>query len=411
MAPLHNIHSSRCFCGRRYDQFQLGVNQFDSGQAAGSAAATFEATGAFLIDGNDWKVLAYADVKAGAPVATTTATHTGVVNKPLPPHMLFRLASALVPDPANPVSVAAPGEPWRSGGVSSPYTQNPQLQSGGFFWAMSNCTSATNEPLWLSFCLWNSVDGASNWTEDTTNAGYLKAFGSASDYSTHGTGGGASKYNLKPAFLPFGCNVSGVSHPFCILYSAIKVDTTGTILSRLGRSYQRSVYDAWLLHFNTMYRTNASDSYRIAVGICCNPIWSVFKMSEVSPGPIIFTSICKVRPFGPFTIILTSPANPATAGSGTTLAYYQLGLVPTSMAQIGNMRTEPPFISIAMFFLTIADITNIGGRLAIKTGPRHLIPSCSRSRPRSVPIRMALGIGILGRSSLLHPRCTVGQLL
>ena len=47
------------------DQFQLGVNQFDTSETGGSAATTFEATGAFLSDGNDWKVLAYADVKAG----------------------------------------------------------------------------------------------------------------------------------------------------------------------------------------------------------------------------------------------------------------------------------------------------------------------------------------------------------
>ena len=101
-------------------QIQVGVNQFDSGQTAGSAATTWEMTGAFIMDGNDWKLLSYADVKAGGPLATTTAIKTAVLTKSLPAHMQFRLASALVPDPANPFLMENPSEPWRSGGVSAP---------------------------------------------------------------------------------------------------------------------------------------------------------------------------------------------------------------------------------------------------------------------------------------------------
>ena len=32
--------------------------------------------------------------------------------------------------------------------------------------------------------------------------------------------------------------------------------------------------------------------------------------------------------FGPFTILLTTPANPATTGAGSSLTYNQLGLAP-----------------------------------------------------------------------------------
>ena len=114
---------------------------------------------------------------------------------------------------------------------------------------------------------------------------------------------------------------------FCILYSAIKVDTTGTTF--LG----------WADHINDQYTmlgcsTSTPCTGQAPVTVSGLPLGyaqpnlvSIQNVGGINGTNYIYVNM-QGPANGPFTIILTSPANPATAGSGTTLAYYQLGLAP-----------------------------------------------------------------------------------
>ena len=52
------------------------------------------------------------------------------------------------------------------------------MYANGYFWGFANATSSLNHQGWMSYSLWKSRNGISDWTEDTTNAPYLQAFGS-----------------------------------------------------------------------------------------------------------------------------------------------------------------------------------------------------------------------------------------
>ena len=165
------------FGGMSSPAVQIGINQFDTVQQGGTPAITIELTGAFIVYDPYSSIASYSysNVKAGGPLATTGSALTVTAPSiPCPAHVAFRdflnVSTGLTPYSGNPFLSENTSEVWRSGGVSNPYIQS-QFQSGGFYWAMSNCTSSApgGEPLWMSFCLWKSTDGL-HWTEDTTNA-------------------------------------------------------------------------------------------------------------------------------------------------------------------------------------------------------------------------------------------------
>lgn len=166
---------------------QIGLNQFDTAQRTPTGSITVELTGAALVSSIYSSVIPYSAVKIGGPLATVgTSGVVGTFTVPCPPHVAFRDPSKVVPYGGNPI-VSEAGETWRDGGVSNPYIQS-QFQSGGFYWAFSNCTSSAGHQDWMAFCLFKSTDGLS-WTEDTTNAPQLQTFGSILSNPTINGGG------------------------------------------------------------------------------------------------------------------------------------------------------------------------------------------------------------------------------
>jgi hypothetical protein len=191
------------------NNIQIGVNEFDPAQRAGTGALTIYLTGDYWVGTQYAQIITYAMVKTGGVLATTgTEPLQAQISVPLPAHTAYRDPSLFTPYSGNPFLSESTTEVYRSGGVSNPYIQS-QFQSGGFYWAFMNCTSTTEDD-WLSFCLMKSTDGL-NWTEDTLNAPYLQAYGSIMANPTVSSGGsGFTAGSGTATWTGGGCGVAPV---------------------------------------------------------------------------------------------------------------------------------------------------------------------------------------------------------
>jgi hypothetical protein len=163
---------------------QIGVNLFDAGQSGLSCAPpVVNVTGGFIITNPLASLIGevpnpgYSDLKPGGSLAnTTTSFISGTVTRNLPAHVRFRNFAGLTPAAGNPVLTSNSAEVYQAGGLSNPYFSQ-DFQFGGFYWGVSNCTGTLDHTAWMSFCLWKTTDWT-HFTEVTTNAPYLQAFGS-----------------------------------------------------------------------------------------------------------------------------------------------------------------------------------------------------------------------------------------
>ena len=204
---------------------QIGVNLNDPSQSATTGTITVDLWNAGIFTTPVGSYIT--DTMITGSLATTGSAVVATVSIPCPAHMAFRDFSVLTPSSSNPIISENTGNAWESGGVSNPYVSPASTWfSGGNYYGFTNATSSNCHGDWMSFSLYKSANLIA-WTEDTTNAPYLQAFGSGFTGScTQGTGI-ASFWELHPAPLPFGCTVSAVTHNFCVLYGA--ESTTATL--------------------------------------------------------------------------------------------------------------------------------------------------------------------------------------
>ena len=178
---------------------QLGINTFDTvNQVSSTGSVVVNFSYGFLVRRPSDALITMADVNG--PLATTTAAVSANLTKPCPPGVAFRdfretlPATGLRPFPNNPIILQSQTELYQSGGLSNPYVTSVPLYYNGFYWGFANSTPTIDHSAWTSFSLYKSHDGIT-WTEVTTNAPYLQAFGSIFANPTvaaAGTGYGAT---------------------------------------------------------------------------------------------------------------------------------------------------------------------------------------------------------------------------
>jgi hypothetical protein len=365
------------FASTSSPQIGIGINQYDTTQRTATSATTMELTGSFAFDGKVGPLISFADVKPASnggtspagPLATTSAFASAVLTKPLPAHVRFRNPADMVPSPNNPI-LSENDEAWRAGGLSPPYVSE-QFQSGGLFWAFSNCDSATSgNATWMAFCLWHSPDGVTGWTEDTTYAPNLLAYGaSLTPPGSAGTGSGASHFQLKPMFLPFGGYANGAAHNFCVLYSGLTSSVTPNIYMACSDAVNGLYTPLGCPAGGGMCSTQTPVA---SVGLPAlysrQSLVSVFNVGGLNGTNYVYVSTNATQQ-GLWTIILTTPANPATStAAGNTLTYDTMG-IPQAISgdwkfgdgttQIADSYVFQDHCGIFYYFYTAVDLRTI----------------------------------------------------
>lgn len=305
---------------------QIGVNLFDGGQSATTCPITINLWNSTFVRSDEAPIAQITAAQITASLQTTTAAATATLAVPLPTmsngtQIAFRDFSTLTPYSGNPIITQNASEAYQAGGVSNPMVNAP-LYSGGYYWGFANATDTYNHGDWLSFALYKSTD-LIHWTEDTTNAPYMQAYGS-NFTGTQGTGT-ISHYQLHPAWLPYGCNIGGTAHDFCVLFGA---DNNSSVAPQ--------VYLAWSDTIDGVYTL-----YGCTSGPCAAPTPVVASPylgsltgnmlpAVVNVGGINGTNYIYWGPGGnvaTYSLVASTPANPATTGAGTALTFDGVGIV------------------------------------------------------------------------------------
>jgi hypothetical protein len=300
---------------------------------AGRSSALFEAGGISNPYVNS--PLYYNGYYWGFANATSTVTHTDWMS-----FALFKSKDGIT---------------WTEDTTNAPYLQTfgsnfaaPKVVAGGrgygasvsgtMTWTGANCplplvlNVTTDGTGAISSATYSSgVCTTGHWpsTQTTWSPGRVLRAGAGAEFSfssTHGTGA-AAYWQLHPAWLTFGCNVSGTAYSFCIIFGA---------KNPAGRGALFLAYSSTINGVYTVYGCTSgtcSDETPIAPitsvpnaprNIAENYLPSVVNVGGINGVNYIYTSNNKEA--GPYTNVWTTPANPTIPGAGTTLTWRNTAL-------------------------------------------------------------------------------------
>ena len=158
--------------------------------------------------------------------------------------------------------------------------------------------------------------GSTAWTPGGgLSAGTGATFTFASVLGTGGTNASVW-FQLHPQWLPYGCNVSGTSYPFCIIYTGNS--TSGGTTQEIYLAYSATINGVY-----TPYGCTAGGGVcAVQTPITPSGFSNQYAASVVNVGGINGTNYIYSMIDGQTSIssnVFTTPANPGTAGAGTTL--------------------------------------------------------------------------------------------
>lgn len=240
------------------------------------------------------------------------------------------LESITAPTPGTGYGVSVSGTiTFNGGSCYSPPVINVTTNSSG------GIASATYVSGVCPFGTWPAAQSAWGGTVAfsggiSSGTGAVFAFGSLA-----GTGS-AAQWQIHPAWLPYGCNVSGTPHQFCVLYSAR--DTSNAINSaKIYLGYSDTIDGVYTPVGCTPPGVCATPTSVIPTfpntptSVGSNSLVTVVNVGGINGTNYLYSS--NVAENGLTTNVWKTAANPATAGAGTTITWQGIAL-PTKVTGV-----------------------------------------------------------------------------
>jgi hypothetical protein len=213
------------------------------------------------------------------------------------------------------------------------------VASGAMIWTGVNCpvpvvlNVTTNGAGAIATATYSSgVCKANSWPSPHTTwspSGGLSA-GSGAKFTfadVIGTGA-ASHWQLHPGWLPYGCNISGTPHQFCVVYSAQNPANQGSLFL----AWSDTIDGVYTMAGCTTGTCAAPTPVLPVTGLpgvpsgsfTQNTLAGVVNVGGINGTNYIFTS--NQAESGPWTNVWTTAANPNTTGAGTSLTWLNSAL-------------------------------------------------------------------------------------